>query len=107
MLRPPPPRDASDNPIKTPYEGSSKYDAEPERYDAQGRKLAEPVYRPSPPPGHPTQLFKPWTTPAERVEQWAKEGNGGEDPFKDYVPATVREKLPVRRADASDDLRIP
>ena len=94
MLRPPPPRDASDNPIKTPYEGSSKYDAEPERYDAQGRKLAEPVYRPSPPPGHPTQLFKPWTTPAERVEQWAKEGNGGEDPFKDYVPATVREKLP-------------
>ena len=94
MLRPPPPRDASDNPIKTPYEGSSKYDAEPERYDAQGRRLAEPVYRPSPPPGHPTQLFKPWTTPAERVEQWAKEGNGGEDPFKDYVPATVREKLP-------------
>src|SRR5438477_11348292 len=40
MLRPPPPRDAAGNPIIRPYEGSSSYDAEPERYDAQGRLLA-------------------------------------------------------------------
>ena len=104
MLRPPPPRDAAGNPIIRPYEGSSSYDAEPERYDAQGRLLArydaqrhvlaQPVYRPTPPPNHPTQLFQPWTTPEERAKQWAQEGKGGKDPFKDYVPATVRRKLP-------------
>lgn len=94
MLRPPPPRDSAGDPIIRPYQGSSSYDAEPERYDAQGRLLAQPVYRPAPPPHHPTQLFKPWTTPEERAKQWAKEGDGGEDPFKDYVPATLRQKLP-------------
>jgi hypothetical protein len=94
MLRPPPPRDESGKPKIVPYEGSSKYDAEPERYDAQGRSLLQPVYRPTPPPGHPTQIFKPWTTPEERAKQWAKQGKGGEDPFKDYVPDAVRAKLP-------------
>ena len=94
MLRPPPQRDESGKPKDVPYEGSSKYDAEPERYDAQGRQLPEPVYRPTPPPGHPTQIFKPWTTPDKRAQQWAQEGKGGKDPFEDYVPDKVRNKLP-------------
>jgi hypothetical protein len=94
MLRPPPQRDESGKPKTVPYEGTSKYDAEPERYDAQGRLLPEPVYRPTPPPGHPTQIFKPWTTPGKRAQQWAQEGKGGKDPFEDYVPDTVRNKLP-------------
>jgi hypothetical protein len=92
MLRPPPP--PGKLPKDVPYEGSSKYDAEPERYDAQGRLLPEPVYRPAPPPGHPTQIFKPWTTPDKRAQEWAQEGKGGKDPFEDYVPDTVRKKLP-------------
>jgi hypothetical protein len=92
MLRPPPP--PGKLPKDVPYEGSSKYDAEPEHYDAQGRLLPEPVYRPTPPPGHPTQIFKPWTTPDKRAQQWAQEGKGGKDPFEDYVPDTVRNKLP-------------
>jgi mono/diheme cytochrome c family protein len=104
MLRPPPPRDESGNPKTVPYEGSSKYDAEPERYDAQGRLVARyderghlvpaPVYRPAPPAGHPTEIFTPWTTPEKRAQQWAQGGTGGKDPFEDYVPDTVRKKLP-------------
>lgn len=97
MLRPPPPRDESGKPMIVPYEGSSKYDAEPERYDAQGRKLKNPVYRPSPPQNHYTELFQPWTTPAERAKAWEEENKGkppAKDPWEDYVPQTVREKLP-------------
>ena len=48
LLRPPPPPEGASLP--KPSYGS--YDeAEPEFYDAQGRLLADPVYRPTPPPG--------------------------------------------------------
>ena len=56
--------------------------------------MAKPVYRPTPPPGHPTQLFEPWTTIEERAAEWAKGKNSGDDPYKDYVPDAVRKKLP-------------
>jgi len=100
MLRPPPNRDEAGNPISSDYEGTY-YQAEPERYDAQGRKLAEPVYRPKlsaeqvskedcrkchDPRQPKLELFEPWTTAAERARQWAKEGKQIDDPFKDYVP---------------------
>jgi hypothetical protein len=115
MLRPPPNRDEAGNPISSDYEGA--YDqAEPERYDAQGRKLAEPVYRPKlsaeeasredcrkchDPRQPKLELFEPWTTAAERARQWAKEGKQIDDPFKDYVPEVLRKKLPQDGLDTS------
>ena len=101
MLRPPPKRDVNGDPIATPYEGSSAYDAEPERYDAQGHELAKPVTRPEPPAGHPMQIFEPWTTAEQREKQWALEKKPEEDPYKDYVPETVRKKLPQDGLDPS------
>jgi hypothetical protein len=79
---------------KTGYSYSYNDAPKAELYDAQGRKLANPVYRPTPPPGHPTELFKPWTTAKERAEEWEKEKKPGEDPYKDYVPEAVRKRLP-------------
>jgi hypothetical protein len=98
LLRPPQPRDENGNVIWTPYKPNygNRYDAEPEYYDAQGRKLENPVYRPTPPPNHYTELFEPWTTPAERAKAWEEENKGkppAKDPWEDYVPQTVREKL--------------
>ena len=91
LLRPPPPPEGASLP--KPSYGS--YDeAEPEFYDAQGRLLADPVYRPTPPPGHFTTLFEPWTTIEARAAEWAKAKNSGDDPYKDYVPDAVRKKLP-------------
>ena len=92
MLRPPPERDKSNKPIITPYPGSKYGKPEAELYDAQGRKLSKPVEQPSPPPGHTTQLFVPWTTLAE-WEKGEKE-NKKDDGFKEYIPEVVREKLP-------------
>jgi cytochrome c5 len=89
MLRPPPQRDASGKPIVKPYEGAGYDQPEPELYDAQGRKLDKPVELPKPPPGHPTDLFEPWTTLAE----WEKQKMGNEG-FKDYIPEVVQKKLP-------------
>jgi hypothetical protein len=99
LLRPPQPRDENGNVIWTPYKPnySNGYDAEPEYYDAQGRKLKNPVYRPSPPQNHYTELFEPWATSAERAKAWEEENKGrppAKDPWEDYVPQTVREKLP-------------
>jgi hypothetical protein len=115
MLRPPPNRDEAGNPMSSDYEGT--YDqAEPERYDAQGRKLAEPVYRPKlsaeqvskadcrkchEPRQPKLELFEPWTTAAERARQWAKEGKQIDDPFKDYVPEVLEKKLPQDGLDTS------
>jgi hypothetical protein len=94
LLRPPQPRDAAGKVLWTDYTPRYRYDAEPEYYDAQGRKLATPVYRPTPPPNHPTQIFEPWTTAAEREQEWKKEKKPGEDPWKNYVPEVVRARLP-------------
>lgn len=63
---------------------------EPELVDTQGRPLPAPVYQPTPPTGHYDELFVPWTTPEER----AKELKGADDPFKNYIPEVVRQKLP-------------
>ncbi len=96
LLRPPRPRDENGNVIWTPYKPNygNRYDAEPEYYDAQGRKLKNPVYRPSPPQNHYTELFEPWATSAQRAEDWKRESKPGEpDPYKDYVPEEVRRKL--------------
>ncbi len=95
-MRPPQPRDENGNVIWTPYKPNygNRYDAEPEYYDAQGRKLKNPVYRPSPPQNHYTELFEPWATSAQRAEDWKRESKPGEpDPYKDYVPEEVRRKL--------------
>jgi hypothetical protein len=96
----PPPALADRNPDGTPrrsgYKGELKdyLTSSAELYDAQGRKLKNPVYRPSPPQDHYTELFEPWTTSAQRSEYWKKEGKPGEpDPYKDYVPEEVRRKL--------------
>ncbi len=94
LLRPPQPRDKDNNVVWTPYQPGYRYDAEPEYYDAQGRKLKNPVYRPAPPLNHNTELFEPWATPAQREAEWKNEHKPGEDPFKNYVPEVVREKLP-------------
>ena len=67
---------------------------EPEVYDAQGRQLDTPVERPTPPAGHYTALFEPWTTAKERAKAWQEEKKPGEDPYKDYVPEVVQKKLP-------------
>ena len=63
---------------------------EPELVDTQGRALDAPVYQPTPPTGHYDELFVPWTTPEERAKEWKDK----DDPFKDYIPAVVRRKLP-------------
>lgn len=67
---------------------------EPEVFDAQGRRLAQPVYQPTPPAGHPMRLFTPWTTTTKRAKEWQDGKNQGEDPFKEYVPEVVQRKLP-------------
>jgi hypothetical protein len=90
LLRPPQPRDATGKVLWTDYTPHYRYDAEPEYYDAQGRKLATPVYRPVPPPNHPTQIFKPWMT----KQQWKEQRRSDGDPWKNYIPEVVRERLP-------------
>jgi hypothetical protein len=86
-LRPPPGPDAS-------YGGTEYgrgYDAaEPERYDAQRRPLRQPVYRPSAPPQHATELFEPWSRPGDEVGD-----------FRDYIPDVVRAQLPQDGLDPS------
>ena len=65
-------------------------------FDAQGPN-GTPIYRPTPPPNHPSEVFEPWTTPAKRAQVWEEENKGrppAKDPWQDYVPETVREKLP-------------
>jgi hypothetical protein len=98
VLKPPP----GPNPADTSGpKSTSNYDTgyggyvppEPERYDAQCRPLDQPVYQPTPPAGHPTQLFTPWTTAAKRAKDWQDGKNEGEDPFKEYVPEVVHKKL--------------
>ena len=100
MLRPPPKPDSGDDPAP-PYDKGNYDQAEPERYDAQGRELAKEVKRPEAPPGHPTQLFEPWTTKEERAREWAKEGKPIDDPFKDYVPENLQKKLPQDGVDTA------
>lgn len=98
MLRPPPsPEEWKDGKlVRNPYPGDKYGPPEPELYDARGRKLAKPVEQPSPPPGHPTKLFEPWTT----LEAWEKD-HKSDDGFKDYIPELVREKLPQDGLDTS------
>src|ERR1043166_138146 len=74
-----------------PGEANASYPKpEPELVDTQGRALDAPVYQPTPPTGHYDELFVPWTTPEERAKEWKDK----DDPFKDYIPAVVRRKLP-------------
>jgi hypothetical protein len=98
ILRPPPGQEAATaatSPSPFPVtDGSQSYypKPEPEVFDAQCRRLETPVYQPTPPTGHYDELFVPWTTPEERAKEW--KGASSDDPFKDYIPALVRRKLP-------------
>ena len=95
LLRPPQPRDPTGKVLWTDYTPYYRYDAEPEYYDAQGRKLVDeqgkpaPVYRPTPPPNHPTQIFEPWMT----KQKWKEQKRPDDDPLKNYIPEVVRERL--------------
>lgn len=91
ILRPPPGPDVDDD--RCPPSSSAYGDAEPERYDAQGRCLSPAVERPVLPAMHAKELFVPWTTSAERDAAWKKTKQQGPDPFRDYVPERVREWL--------------
>jgi hypothetical protein len=94
LLRPPPKRlpsgDVDEEWVKSRPRYSDRYKAEPEEYDAQGRKLKNPVYRPAPPQNHYTELFEPWMT----KQEWKEQKRSDDDPFKNYVPEVVRERLP-------------
>jgi hypothetical protein len=91
ILKPPP--GPSAGATSTPAPNDSYYPkAEPELFDAEGRRLDPPVYQPTPPTGHYDELFVPWTTPQERAKEWKDTTKA--DPFKDYVPEVVHRKLP-------------
>jgi hypothetical protein len=95
ILRPPPGPSGYGGPPLPGQSSSYDYDnPEPELYDAQRRLLTKPVHRLAPPARHFTQLFEPWTTAKERAKEWTESKQPGEDPYKDYVPEVVRQKLP-------------
>jgi len=119
MLRPPPQRDQSSNPIANPYQGVNSKQPEPERYDAQGHSLDKPIGQPKFSPsaypernsikgyrndvgsrscmschGQQPKLFEPWTTLAE----WQKKKDDG---FKDYIPEVLESKLARDGVDTS------
>lgn len=74
------------------YGGDGYGEAEPEECDARGRPVKPPVRRAEPEHKYGSIPFTPWTTPKE-FEELAKRDESIAD-FGDYVPDTVRQKLP-------------